>query len=92
MRIRGSGSGSFGIFGKIFRDRLAEPQPIGNGGILDGLDDDEAEAERVARQIQRDNAAYYRALAIANGAMIGAGDIAILPTDNVIPFRGRGND
>lgn len=92
MRMRGPSGGKFGIFGKIFRDRLAEVQPVGTGGLMDGLDDDEAEAERLIRQFEADNAAYFRAKAIAMGGRIGAGDIAILPTDNVIPFRGRNND
>lgn len=85
MRMRGTSGGKFGIFGKIFRDRLAEPQPIGNGGILDGLDDDAAEAERLQRQLEEDNAAYFRALGLACGAR--GDDIPVLPVDNVVPFR-----
>jgi hypothetical protein len=92
MRMRGSAhGGKFGLFGKIFRDRLAEVQPIGTAGLLDGLDDDAAEAERLIRRMQDDNAAFLRAKAIAMGGRIGDGDIAILPANNVIPFRGRRN-
>lgn len=59
--VRGATGGTFGIFGKIFRRRLAAPKPIGTGGLLDGLDDDAA-ADQLAIELERDNAAYLRAL------------------------------
>jgi hypothetical protein len=90
MRARGASDGArFGFFGKIFHHRNAQPQPIGDGGLMDGIDDDAAEAERLIRKFEEDNAAYFRAKAIAMGGRIGDGDIAILPVDNVIPFVPR---
>jgi hypothetical protein len=88
MRMRGPcNGGKFGLFGKIFRDRLSEVQPIGTAGLLDGLDDDAAEAARLQRQLEDDNAAYFRALGVSCGVLHGACDIPVLPIDNVIPFR-----
>lgn len=86
MLIRGSSYGcKFGIFGKIFRDRLAEVQPITDGGLLDGLDDDADEVERIIRENEQANADYMRALGMACGCV--GDDIPVLPIDNVVPFR-----